>query len=51
VVQLLIATGEVDIDSNDKDNRTPLWWAAERGYETIVKLLIVTGRVGIDLKD
>ena len=31
--------GRDDVDVNSK-GRTPLSWAAERGYEAVVKLLI-----------
>ncbi|RYP49195.1 hypothetical protein DL768_005073 [Monosporascus sp. mg162] len=40
VVQLLLDTGKVDIDSIDNNGRTPLQWAVERGHETIVRLLL-----------
>jgi ankyrin repeat protein len=39
VVKLLLATGEVDVESKDNDGRTPLSWAAQRGHEAVVKLL------------
>ncbi|KAH8692543.1 hypothetical protein GQ44DRAFT_596352, partial [Phaeosphaeriaceae sp. PMI808] len=29
----------------------PLLWAAQNGYETVVKMLLSTGKVDIDLKD
>ncbi|KAJ9475960.1 hypothetical protein VN97_g13233, partial [Penicillium thymicola] len=32
-------------------NRTPLFWAACKGYEAVVKLLLETGRVNADSKD
>ncbi|RKL19649.1 hypothetical protein BFJ72_g15145 [Fusarium proliferatum] len=30
----------IDIDGEDSDGRTPLWWAAERGHEAVVQLLL-----------
>jgi ankyrin repeat protein len=40
VIKLLLATGEVDVDSKDTEyGRTPLWWAARNGHEAVVKLL------------
>jgi ankyrin repeat protein len=45
-------TGKADIDSKSSDSgRTPLSWAAERGHETVVKLLVDTGKADIDSKD
>ena len=32
-------------------DRTPLWWAAARGHETVVKLLLATDRANPDFKD
>jgi len=29
----------------------PLSWAAERGHEAVVKLLLKTGKVDVNLKD
>lgn len=40
VVKLLLAKKDVDPDFKDKDNRTPLSWAAENGHEAMVKLLL-----------
>ncbi|KAJ9480524.1 hypothetical protein VN97_g13034, partial [Penicillium thymicola] len=37
-------------DIHDHD-RTPLFWAACKGYEAVVKLLLETGRVNADSKD
>jgi ankyrin repeat protein len=42
---------KVDIDSGDTDGRTPLSWAAEKGNEAVVKLLLETGQVDVDSKD
>lgn len=36
----LRASGKFDIESKDRFNRTPLSWAAQYGYNTVVKLLM-----------
>ena len=41
-MQLLFDKG-ADIESKDKDGRTPLSYAAERGHEAVVKLLLDKG--------
>ncbi|KAI9803499.1 MAG: hypothetical protein M1825_001842 [Sarcosagium campestre] len=51
VVELLMATGRVDLDSKDNNNRTPLSYATEGGHQTVVELLMATGRVNLDSKD
>ncbi|KAF2181217.1 ankyrin, partial [Zopfia rhizophila CBS 207.26] len=48
---LLLETGKVEVDSKDKDDRTPLSWAAWYGHEAVVKLLLETGKVEMDSKD
>ena len=48
VVQLLLATGQVDADSKDDHGQTPLHWAAMRGHEAVVQLLRATGQVDAD---
>jgi len=50
VVKLLLETGKVDVDSQGKDGRTPLSWAAAGGHEVVVKLLLETGKVDVDSK-
>lgn len=45
VIQLLLDTGKVDVNSKDQDGRTPLWWAMTHGWrktgtDETVKLLI-----------
>lgn len=37
---MLLSTGEVDVNAKDNSGRTPLSWAAERGHEAIVQLLL-----------
>jgi len=39
-----------DVDSKDSGGRTPLWWAANKGYEAVVKLLHEK-TVEVDSKD
>ena len=51
VVQQLINTGTVDIDSKDLDGQTPLSWAARNGHEAISQQLVNTGAVDIDSED
>ncbi|WZH50422.1 PNP_UDP_1 domain-containing protein [Fusarium acuminatum] len=51
LVKLLLDTGKVDVNARDtKYGRTPLSWAAGRGHESIVKLL-VEHRANVELKD
>jgi ankyrin repeat protein len=52
-VQLLIE-GKSDVKIDFKDNiaeRTPLSWAAENGHKTVVKLLLKTEMVDVNLGD
>ena len=50
-MRLLIERGDADIDAKDSGGRTPLSWAAGKGYEAVVRLLIDRGGVNIDAKD
>lgn len=50
VVQLLLDTGKVEADAKGKDSRTPLSWAAEKGHEAVVQLLL-ENKVEADAKD
>jgi ankyrin repeat protein len=52
-VLLSQSEGNISISANAKDNsgRTPLLWAAEKGHEAVVKLLLETGEVDVDSKD
>ena len=51
VVKLLLEMGQVEADSKDRKNRTPLLCAARNGHEAVVKLLLETGQVEGDSKD
>lgn len=52
IVEVLLATGQINIESRDTEfSQTPLSWAARNGHEAVVKLLLATGQVDIDLKD
>lgn len=41
----------IDIESRDNSGRRPLSWAAEKGHNAVVKLLIDTGKTDINSKD
>lgn len=41
----------VDIGLKDKNEQTPLPWAADNGHEAVVRLLLKTGKVDVELKD
>jgi ankyrin repeat protein len=43
VVELLLRTEKVEVDSKDDGNRTPLLWATESGHVEVVKLLLEKG--------
>ncbi|KKP00157.1 hypothetical protein THAR02_07741 [Trichoderma harzianum] len=44
IVQMLLATGKVDINGRDGEHKeTPLIWAAKNGHKGIVKLLLDAG--------
>ncbi|KAH0537544.1 hypothetical protein FGG08_005679 [Glutinoglossum americanum] len=49
IISLLEST--MVVGSKDSANRTPLSWAAERGHEEVVKLLLSRGDVAADSKD
>jgi ankyrin repeat protein len=51
IIRLLLAVGNVDVESKDRDGRTPLSWAAENGHEAVVRLLLATGNVHVESKD
>lgn len=51
VVELLLATGKVDINSKHIDGGTPLLSAVEGGHESVVKLLLTADNIDIDCRD
>jgi ankyrin repeat protein len=51
VVELLLETGKIEVNSVDQDIRTPLSYAAENGHKAVVKLLLETGEVDVDFED
>ncbi|KAH8730688.1 ankyrin repeat-containing domain protein, partial [Phaeosphaeriaceae sp. PMI808] len=50
VANALLSSG-LSPDLTDSYGRTSLSWAAEKGHEAVVKLLIDTGKVDVDSKD
>jgi ankyrin repeat protein len=50
-VELLLARDDVDPDSKDSTDQTPLLWAAENGHEAVVKLLLASDGVNPDSKN
>jgi ankyrin repeat protein len=47
----LLNTNKVEIDIKDNNNQTPMGWAARNGHDAIVKLLLDTETVDVNLKD
>jgi ankyrin repeat protein len=41
----------VDADSKNNDGQTPLSWAAVKGHEVVMKLLLDSGKVNPNAKD
>jgi hypothetical protein len=51
ILTFLCASGKLDVESKDNSTgQTPLSWAAEKGYEAVVKLLVERG-VELETKD
>ena len=42
---------DVDADAKDNSGQTPLWRAADRGHEAVVKLLLERNDANADSKD
>lgn len=51
VAKLLLSRGDIEPDTENAIERTPLSYAAENGYEEFVKLLLEHGNVRVDSKD
>jgi ankyrin repeat protein len=51
IFRYFLETHTVEADSKDKNRRTPLSWAAERGREVVTNLLLARSDVEIDSKD
>jgi ankyrin repeat protein len=51
VVKLLLATGQVGVNSKDKYGQMPLLWAARNGHEAVARLLLATDQVDVNSKD
>jgi ankyrin repeat protein len=49
-VQVLIEHG-ANIKSKDSNGRMPLFWATSNRRETIIKLLLATGRIDVNSVD
>lgn len=43
--------GGANVAVTDKEGRTPLTWAATKGHEAVVQLLLETGKVDVNNKD
>jgi ankyrin repeat protein len=51
VMRMLLAKGDVDLDSKDNYGRTPLLWATREGHEAVVRLLAERDDVVADSND
>lgn len=47
-MQLLLGTGQVDVNARDRGDLTPMLWALQKDHKRVVKLLPDTGKVGMD---
>ena len=50
-LQLLVEWDDVEAGSKDDGGRTPLWCAAQRGHEPVVRLLLKNGNVDAGARD
>ncbi|MCJ1385017.1 hypothetical protein MMC17_008135 [Xylographa soralifera] len=50
-VKVLLKHPDIDVNVEDGDGRTPLWWATEEGHDTVVRLLLKKGAALLKLKD
>jgi ankyrin repeat protein len=51
VLAVLIASGKLDIDSQDSMRRTALWWASRNRYEMLARLLLAVDSASINSWD
>jgi ankyrin repeat protein len=51
VIRLLVDWDDVEADSKDMYDRTPLWWVAMNGLGAVVRLLVDRDDVDADSKD
>ncbi|RKK66491.1 hypothetical protein BFJ69_g15355 [Fusarium oxysporum] len=51
IVALLLSTGKIHIDAQDRRGVTPFLRAAQGGHEPLVNLLLDTGKVDINIQD
>ncbi|KAL5346637.1 hypothetical protein ACLOAV_008344 [Pseudogymnoascus australis] len=47
VVKLLLEK-DAEVDTKDSSSRTPLFWAAEKGYEVVEQLLLTRGALLVE---
>ena len=48
IVKLLLKTYDVEVDQNDRQEKTPLLWASLLGHQHIFVILVRTGNVRVD---
>lgn len=51
IVEMLLATNQVDVASEDSFSRTPLGWAAAKGHIAMIQQLLSTGEHDIEFRD
>jgi ankyrin repeat protein len=51
VIEMFLARTDVNVDSKDRNGRTPLSFAAEQGHVSAVKLLLARNDIDTDSKD
>jgi ankyrin repeat protein len=51
VVALLLETGGIDLDYQDKNGQTPLSLAAANGYKTVISQLLAKDGINLNCKD
>jgi ankyrin repeat protein len=51
VVQALLETSKVDLNTKDRTGQTPLSWTSAGGHERVAQTLLATGKVDPGAKD